>query len=236
MKRKIHILVVEDDNPIRRGLCDALEASGYRVSEAENGLAGLEQALAEGVDLVLLDLMMPELSGLEVLQKLRPSRPTLPVIILTAMGQEKDRVHGLKLGADDYVVKPFSVRELLARVEAVLRRSPGRQIHNPKFAIPGGEADLQLGKITFVDGRETTLGEREIQLLQYLASNPGRVISRDELLLHVWQTRPEGIETRTIDMHIARLREKLDSRDSENGILKTIRGKGYMFETEGAQR
>jgi DNA-binding response OmpR family regulator len=233
MRRKLNILVVEDDEPIRRGVSDALDAAGYKVVEAGDGEDGLDKALSGSADLVLLDLMLPKLGGLEVLEQVRSSRPTLPVIILTAMGQEADRVKGLKLGADDYVVKPFSVRELLARVEAVLRRSPGRQVDNPKFKVPGGEADLRVGEILFDDGTSVALSEREMELLRYLSSNPGRPVSRDEILLHVWQTRPEGIETRTIDMHVARLREKLGSRDAEEGILKTVRGKGYMFDPEG---
>ena len=106
-------------------------------------------------------------------------------------------------------------------------------MENPRFKIPGGEADLQVGEIRFDDGRSAALSEREMELLKYLSSNPGRPISRDEILLHVWQTRPEGIETRTIDMHIARLREKLGSQDAAEGILKTVRGKGYMFDPEG---
>src|SRR5438046_7377295 len=131
------LVVIEDEHAIRRGLADALRASGYEVSEAADGSRGLEEAVRPGVDLVLLDLMLPRRSGLDVLTELRKSRPTLPVIILTARGSEDDRVRGLRMGADDYVVKPFSARELLARVEAVMRRSPGRS-DGPQGAKPGG--------------------------------------------------------------------------------------------------
>lgn len=223
------ILVIEDDAPIRRGLVDALTARGYRVIEAADGEAGLERALADRVDLVILDLMLPGRGGLEVLADVRSARPLLPVIILTALGGEQQRVQGLKRGADDYVVKPFSIRELLARVEAVMRRSPSRPVDAPRVPIPGGVADLDRCELRFEDGRRCPLGEREAQLLRYLASNPGRVISRDELLLHVWGVRPKGIETRTIDMHVARLRDKLGDASDTPHLLKTVRGKGYLF-------
>jgi len=230
MTKRQRILVIEDDAAIRQGLVDALEVEGYEVLEAADGDSGLEQALADAVDLVLLDLMLPRRGGLEVLREVRTVRPVLPIIILTALGTEDDRVEGLQDGADDYVVKPFHVRELLARVEAVLRRSPSRPVDIPRFRIPGGVADLERNEIRFDDGRTTALSDREIRLLRYLACNPRRIISRDEMLLHVWQLRPEGIETRTIDMHVARLRQKLGDDPAGPGILKTVRGKGYLFD------
>jgi len=223
------ILVVEDEAPIRRGLTDALSAAGYEIIEAADGAAGLTRALADEADVVVLDLMLPKRGGLEVLRELRTARPLLPVIILTALGSEDQRVEGLTLGADDYVTKPFSVRELLARVEAVMRRTPSRPIDTPTIPIPGGAADLEHGELRFDDGRRTALGRREAELLRYLAASPGRVISREEILLHVWGARPEGIETRTIDMHIARLRDKLGDTTRPPRLLKTIRGTGYMY-------
>ena len=223
------ILVVEDDGPIRRGLVDALKARGYDVIEAEDGNAGLESALVEPVDLIVLDLMLPKRGGLDILPDIRAARPLLPIIILTALGSEDDRVKGLQLGADDYLTKPFSVRELLARLEAVMRRSPSRPMSEPRFAIPGGQADMEQGELRFDDGRCVKVSQREAHLLRYLAANPGRVISREEILLHVWQVRPDGIETRTIDMHVARLREKIGGPAGGQRILKTVRGKGYMF-------
>jgi len=214
------------------GLVDALEASGYDTLEACDGRAGLEAALAEDIDLVLLDLMLPGPGGLEILADLRETRAALPVIILTAMGGENDRVKGLDLGADDYVVKPFSLRELLSRVAAVLRRTPGRSVQLSHFAVPGGQADMQLKTVTRDDGATCELSEREMELLHYFAINAGRVISRDEMLLHVWQIRPRGIETRTIDMHVARLREKLGPDRPAGEAIKTVRGKGYLFDFE----
>jgi len=227
--KRYRILVVEDDPAIRRGLVDALTIEGYEALEAGDGEAGLHRALAEPFDLILLDLMLPGRDGMDVLREVRGARPVLPVIILTARGREEDRVGGLRLGADDYVVKPFSVRELLARVEAVLRRSPERPVEVTELAIPGGTADLNRSEVRFDDGRRCKLSEREMALLRYLASNPGRCVSRDEILLRVWQMDPRGIETRTVDMHVARLREKLGESPSGGGVLATVRGKGYMF-------
>jgi DNA-binding response OmpR family regulator len=166
---------------------------------------------------------------LEILQALRETRPTQPVIILTARGDEQDRVEGLRRGADDYVVKPFSVKELLARVEAVLRRSPERPTDVTGISLPQGHADFARREVRFADGTRVDLSEREMELLTYLARNRGRAISRDELLGNVWRIRPDGVSTRTIDMHIARLREKLRDDPGSPTILLTVRGQGYMF-------
>ncbi|MFH1265468.1 MAG: response regulator transcription factor, partial [Planctomycetota bacterium] len=156
------------------------------------------------------------------------------IIILTARGEEADRVRGLNDGADDYVVKPFSVKELLARVEAVLRRTPERPTDVGPIAIPGGRIDLARREVRFDDGRRADLSEREIELLRYLASNSGRAVAREELLANVWRIAPQGVTTRTIDMHVARLREKLCDDPAHPVILLTVRGKGYMFAGESA--
>lgn len=224
-----HILTVEDDNAIRRGIVDTLRYSGYQVSEAANGHEGSEKALGQDVDLLLLDLVLPGPGGLDILRKVRASRPTLPVIILTARGEESDRVAGLKLGADDYIVKPFSVKELLARVEAVLRRSPQRPTDVSVVSIPSGVADFSRREIRYTDGSRAELSEREVELLRYLAENNGRAIAREELLENVWRISADGLPTRTIDMHVARLREKLRDSAEEPQSLLTVRGKGYMF-------
>jgi DNA-binding response OmpR family regulator len=223
------ILVVEDDSAIRRGLLDALRFAGYETLEAANGREGKELAMRGNYDLLLLDLILPYLSGFDILRAVRAARPTLPVIILTARGEEADRVQGLREGADDYVVKPFSVRELLARVEAVLRRSPERPSELEKINLPGGVADLARCEVRFKDGDRIELSEREVELLRYLASNAGRAISRDEILMRVWRLDPKHLETRTIDMHIANLREKLRDNLDVPAVLLTVRGKGYMF-------
>jgi DNA-binding response OmpR family regulator len=223
------ILTIEDDSAIRRGIVDALRFAGYQVAEAANGGDGAELALGQELDLVLLDLVLPRLGGLEVLQRIRAARPTLPVIVLTARGEENDRVAGLRLGADDYVVKPFSVKELLARVEAVLRRSPQRPLDVAALNLPEGVADFQRRELRFRDGQRADLSERELELLRYLAENQGRAVSREELLENVWRISSDGLPTRTIDMHIARLREKLRDSASDPQILLTVRGKGYMI-------
>ncbi len=233
--KRYRILVVEDDPAIRRGLVDALSMASYEAIEAADGEAGLKQALTQPVDLILLDLMLPGKDGLEVLREVRVARAGLPVVIITARGLEADRVKGLQLGADDYVVKPFSVRELLARVEAVLRRSPERPVEVGELKIPGGTADLERSEIRFDDGRTASLSEREMELLRYLASHPDRPVSRDEILLRVWGMDPKGIETRTVDVHIGRLREKLGDDPASPAILKTVRGKGYLFRSGGIQ-
>jgi DNA-binding response OmpR family regulator len=223
------ILIVEDDAAIRRGIVDALQFEGYATLEAADGNKGLQMAVTVECDLILLDLVLPGKDGLEILREVRATRPTLPVIVLTARGEEGDRVEGLRLGADDYVVKPFSVRELLARVQAVLRRSPERPTDVRDVEFPGGVADLARREVRYDGGERSELSEREAELLRYLASNRGRVISRDEILSRVWRMNPQGIETRTIDMHIARLREKLHDDPADPKAIVTVRGKGYML-------
>ena len=226
------ILVVEDDVPIRRGIVDALEFEDYEVLEADNGADRLEMAVRMDSDLVLLDLILPQRLGLDVLEQVRRDCPTLPVIILTAKGGEDDRVRGLRLGADDYVVKPFSIKELLARVAAVIRRSPARPTNVAEVRCRGGIAVLAHCEIRYDYGARATLSAREIELLRYLAGNAGRVISRKEILAHVWRLNPNAVQTRTIDMHIARLREKLRDDPTNPAIILTVRGKGYRFAGE----
>ncbi|MEN6449526.1 MAG: response regulator transcription factor [Thermoguttaceae bacterium] len=225
------ILTVEDDAAIRRGIVDALRFAGYEPIEAGDGDAGLQMATTRQFDLLLLDLVLPKRDGLDILREVRRLRPTLPVIILTARGEEADRVRGLSDGADDYVVKPFSVKELLARIEAVLRRSAERPADVSEIAIPGGTIDLARREVRFAKGGRAELSEREAELVRYLAANAGRAIAREELLANVWRISPRGITTRTIDMHVTRLREKLRDDGPEPEVLLTVRGKGYMFQS-----
>lgn len=224
------VLTIEDDPAIRRGIVDSLKATGYVVWQAERADAGIDLALGKPCDLVLLDLVLPGGDGLSVLQRIRVEKPTLPVIILTARGEETDRVKGLKLGADDYVVKPFSVDELLARVEAVLRRSPARSAQHPVLKLPSGRVNWTTREIETTGGHRQALSERELALLEYLARHPGRPIDRDELLRGVWQIDAKGVSTRTVDMHVARLREKIETAAASGEVIKTVRGKGYMLD------
>ncbi len=235
MNQTITILTIEDDDAIRQGIVDTLEFQSYRVLQESDGDAGLRTALDAEYDLLLLDLALPGKSGFEILEELRNARPTQPIIVLTAKGDEFDRVTGLRLGADDYVVKPFSIKELVARIEAVLRRSPGRPSTTTKIQFPGGQADFERREIRYADEGRVELSDKESDLLKYLAENSGRAISRDELLTSVWRLDPKGISTRTIDMHVARLREKLRDDAQQPRILMTVRGKGYMFAFNGDQ-
>ena len=226
------ILVVEDDQAICRGIVDALQFHGYQVCATSDGDDGLRKAISLDYDLLLLDLALPGTPGLEILKQVRVARPTQPLIVLTAKGDEADRVTGLQMGADDYVVKPFSVKELLARVGAVLRRSAERPNDLRTTSFPGGVADFERREIRFEDCHRVDLSERETDLFRYLVSNRGRAVSREELLSSVWRISPQGVATRTIDMHIARLREKLRDDSHPPQILLTVRGKGYMFRAD----
>lgn len=222
------LLVVEDDPAVRQGIVDSLEYVGYRTLQAADGNEGIELALKANYRLLLLDLVLPGRDGFSILEEIRKKRPGQPVIILSARGEENDRVRGLKLGADDYVLKPFSVRELLARVEAVLRRSCERSAPSDKRDVPGGLVDFQEARIDFEDGSKEELSERECGLLRYLLDASGRVVTRDEILRHVWGLDPNRIETRTLDMHVMHLRNKL--RDRDQSYLATVRGKGWRWQ------
>lgn len=223
------VLVVEDDAAIRRGLCDALKFSGYAVSEAADGKAGLEAALTGEIDLILLDILMPKMDGFAVLREVRKAKASLPVIVLTAKGEEQDRVRGLREGADDYVVKPFSAAELLARVEAVLRRSAERPRGVERAVIAGRTIDLERREVTLPGGDKAVLSEREAEVLTYLLANRGRAITRDELLQRVWGLDPRGVHTRTVDMTVARLRELLRDDPANPMVIVTVRQRGYML-------
>jgi DNA-binding response OmpR family regulator len=220
------ILIVDDEPEMVRGLEDNLRFEGYQTLSASNGVDGLALALREGPDLVLLDIMMPRMSGWDVLRGLRVKQIDIPVIMLTARGEEVDRVLGLELGADDYVTKPFSLRELLARVRAVLRR-PGPRQRLETFAF--GDVRLHVrARQVFRGGGEVRLTRKEFELLRYFVEHPGEVITRDRLLDEVW-----GYErfptTRTVDTHVLRLRQKLE-RDPERPVhFLTVHAQGYRF-------
>ena len=219
------ILVIEDDEAIRAGVVDALVFQGYEPLQESTFRDGLAAALRGSFDLLLLDLALPGGDGLALLGEVRLARPTLPVILVTARGREEDKVKGLELGADDYVVKPFGMKELLARVAAVLRRSAERPLELAEARFAGGLADLAGRAVILDDGARRELTELEVAVLGYLARNAARVVSRDELLERVWRLPPNQVRTRTIDMAVARLRDKLGAGDA----IVTVRGKGYRF-------
>jgi two-component system alkaline phosphatase synthesis response regulator PhoP len=222
------VLVVEDEPDIRDLLAFHLEREGFQVRLARTGTDGLRQVQAVAPDLIILDLMLPELDGLEVCRRLRrdPATSSIPVIMLTARGDEVDRVVGLELGADDYVTKPFSPKELVARVRAVLRRSrPGEA----PTSVSVGTLKLDFGRhIVTVRGREVSLAPKEFDLLRALVEARGRVLSREFLLDRVWgYARAGEIESRTVDVHVRRLRQKLDV---EGCRILTVKNAGYRFE------
>ena len=224
------IVVIEDEPAIRRGVADVLRASGYDVAEAGDGARGQEEAVRSGVDLVLLDLLLPKKGGLEVLAEVRKARPALPVIILTARGSEDDRVRGLQMGADDYVVKPFSARELLARIEAVMRRSVGRPAPVHGARLGRAVIDFERREVRWSEQERGELSETEAAILRFLVAHQKRAVSRDELLTRIWGIETQGLETRTVDMHVARLRHKLRDPAGKKTpeAIVTVRAHGYM--------
>ena len=220
------ILIVDDEPHIVRGLEDNLRFEGYETTVSLDGEDGLRRATSEAPDLILLDVMMPRMSGWDVCRELRRRGIDVPVIMLTARGEEGDRVRGLELGADDYVAKPFSLRELMARIRAVLRR-PGPRQKFEEFAF--GDARVHLrARQAFKGGREVRLTRKEFDLLRYLIEHPGEVITRDRLLDEVW-----GYEqfptTRTVDTHILRLRQKFEDDPERPAHILTAHGQGYRF-------
>ena len=221
------ILVVEDEPDMVLGLKDNFEFEGYEVITASDGEAGLEAARQRKPDLVVLDIMLPKLSGLEVCKTLRGEGFGAPILMLTARGQEIDKVVGLELGADDYVTKPFSIRELLARVRAILRRSDGSRKRLSSYRFSDIELDFEIYRAR--KGKEPLeLSPREFELLRYLIERKGDTVSRDQLLEDVWgyDSYPS---TRTVDTHIAKLRAKIGDSGSEPRFILTIHGVGYKF-------
>ena len=227
---KARILVVEDDPAISRGLCDVLVFNGFAADRVADGNAGCEAALGGGYDLVLLDVMLPGMDGFSICREIRRQRPTQPVIMLTAKGSEDDVVTGFSAGADDYVSKPFSLRELMVRVEAVLRRS-GKAVGDESICIGGVQFDGST-LTAAVDQRSDALTRREMDIVVYLFRHRDRIVSRSELLTEVWHYRDPSVETRTVDIHMLKLRKKIAALTGGSGMIQTIRGEGYRLETE----
>jgi len=232
---KTTILVAEDDIHIRIGLTDTLESEGYQVIEADDGNEALDAFDRETPDLVLLDVMMPGKSGYDVCRAIRTKDALVPVIMLTAKGEEIDKVVGLKLGADDYITKPFGIHELLARIDAVLRRA--KKFKRPAaedkgkapFAFAGFTVDPKRFKISGTD-KSFDLSKRELEMLRLFAAHPGEVLDRNTILSRIWGVDYGGT-TRTLDQHIAILRKKIEKKPATPAIITTVYGVGYRFES-----
>ncbi|MEM7582173.1 MAG: response regulator transcription factor [Acidobacteriota bacterium] len=225
------ILVVEDDPMLRDGLVDLLTGAGHDVQSVADGAEGARLGREETYDLVLLDLMLPRLDGIEVCHRLRTVRPMLPILMLTARGAEEDKVKGLRAGADDYVTKPFGARELLARVDALGRRA--RAAPSEPEIIEADGCVFDLGRcVASRDGNETSLTAREVGILRWLYRHRNRSVSRAELLEQVWAT-VATLQTRTVDMTIAKLRQKIEQDPSKPRVIVTVTGVGYAWGAEG---
>jgi DNA-binding response OmpR family regulator len=221
------ILVVEDEPVLREGLVELLTREGHRVEAVADGEAALGAGADPAFDLVLLDLMLPGLTGLDVCRRLREVRPALPILVLTARGAEEDKVAGLAAGADDYVTKPFGIRELLARVEAIARRMRTRDAPPPQIDADGCRIDLGRCEARRED-RTVALTAREAEILRWLFHHRDRAVGRGELLERVWGSRGD-LRTRTVDMTVANLRQKIERDPARPRIVLTVRGVGYAW-------
>jgi DNA-binding response OmpR family regulator len=231
--RQIRVLVVEDEEAIRTGLIDVLVFHGYEVDSAATGPEGLQKAQTGKFDLILLDIMLPGMDGYEICDRIRAEDRNQPIIMLTAKTSDEEIIQGLKLGADDYVPKPFSIQQLVLRIEAVLRRSQVGQEQARTLCI--GDIEIDTENLSGLNGSdEIVFTKREMEVLSYLARNSERPVSREELLSKVWgYARGLDIETRTVDIHIAKLRRKIEVDPKEPARLITVRGAGYRLVTEG---
>jgi two-component system response regulator RegX3 len=232
MTRQIRILVVEDEEAIRSGLIDVFIYHGYEVDSAATGPEGLEKALTGKFDLILLDIMLPGMDGYEICNGIRAKDRDQAIIMLTAKTSDEEIIQGLKLGADDYVAKPFSIQQLVLRVEAVLRRSQVG-IEQAKTISLGNTVQIDTENLTGRNGSESlAFTRREIEILSYLAAHSDRPVPREELLTKVWgYARNIDIETRTVDIHVAKLRRKIEANPKEPENLITVRGAGYRLLT-----
>ncbi len=227
-----HVLIAEDDRNLQQGLLDLLEAEGYRVTTADNGQQALDLFHAETFDLLLLDVMMPEMSGYDVCREVRKKDVNVPIIILTAKGEEIDKVVGLELGADDYVTKPFGLHELRARIAAVLRRSRNKSAIPAEVTVEQyqiGAATINRKTYQVIRNDQTiSLTSRELKLLDVFQAHPGEVLSRNDLLNAAWGVDYFGT-TRTLDQHIAQLRKKIETDPASPQLLITVHGVGYKL-------
>ncbi len=221
------VLIVEDDEAMAVALSDGFRYEGFEVAVARDGAAGLRMATQDAPNLIVLDVMLPRITGLDICKKLRKDGNGVPIIMLTARGQEIDKVLGLKIGADDYITKPFSFMELMARVEAVLRRSDDGKPAIDHYAFGDVKVDFKKGEAS-KGGRPVEMSPREFRLLQYMVQNKGEVLSRDQLLTAVWDYESTPF-TRTVDMHIAKLRKKIEDEPADPKYIITVHRMGYKF-------
>lgn len=224
---KPSVLIIEDDPALLRGLKDNFEAQKYRVQIARDGQEGLAAALNQPPDLVLLDIMLPKMNGYEICRAIRAKRLDMPIIMLTAKGQEEDIIRGLELGADDYVTKPFSIRELLARAAAFLRRRKGDAA--TAFEFGDCKLDLAAHKL-YRGGKELELTTKEFRLLEFFATRPGRALTRDQILDGVWGN-DIVVNDRSVDRCVTTLRAKIETNPHQPVLIQTIRDVGYRFES-----
>ncbi len=224
-----NILIVEDEVDLALGIRDALQHAGFRADVVHDGKLALEHLRKGSYDLVVLDLMLPGMNGLDVLRELRAVRQDTRVLILTALSSEEDLIKGFQAGADDYLAKPCSPRELVARVEAQFRRRAIDSQPPPRLELPGG-ISVDLARLeVHRDGQVLPLTPREGDILEYLIRNRDRVVTRDDLLLDVWHYKSANVETRTVDIHIVGLRRKVEPDPAKPSLIQTVRGKGYRW-------
>lgn len=235
MQRKPKLLIVEDEIAIRTGLVDVFLFHGFDVEYAEDGDVGLNKALSGNFDLILLDVMMPKQDGFSVCEKIRAQDRSQPIIMLTARNSDEDIIQGLSLGADDYVAKPFSVTQLVLRVQAVLRRT-GFEDRQQQFIVLPNQIQIDICNLNAtIDEQTIALTRREMEILQYLHQHNQRPVPREELLHKVWGYKQDmDIETRTVDIHIAKLRRKLETNPKQPQYLVTVRGGGYRLLSESS--
>lgn len=229
-KPRASILVVEDDLAILKGLLDVFVFNGYQAKGLEDGGEGLRASLEEKYDLIILDVMLPTLDGFSICKAVRKKKPGQGIIILTAKGSEDDIVTGFRAGADDYVSKPFSLRELMVRVEAVLRRT-GKNLGDEQIRFKGIFFDGKTLNASY-ENHTIELTRREMDIIVYLYRHMDRIVSKKELLTEVWQYADADIETRTVDIHILKLRKKITALMGDIPFILTIRGEGYRLEPE----
>jgi DNA-binding response OmpR family regulator len=224
---KKKILLIEDEETISMGVTDALESAGYVVEWARDGKKGLERGLKGECSLILLDIMLPFIDGFEIARRLRNSNIKTPIIMLTAKGSEDDKLKGLAIAADDYITKPFSIKELLARINAVLRR-----VENVPEIVKFNDITINFSRFEMIRGEdEIKLTTKEAEILKYFIENKEKIITRDELLENVWGYKSaKDVETRTVDIYIVKLRSKIEKDPNNPEIITTVRSKGYKFD------